>query len=333
MSPVQAWWLAIRPRTLPAAAAPVLVGTAHAYAYRGAGFAVGPALAALVGALLIQIVSNLANDYFDFKKGADTQERLGPTRVTQSGLISERGVLTGLVVCIFLALLVGGYLVAVGGPPIVAIGLVSLLCAVAYTGGPYPLGYNGLGEIFVFVFFGPVAVAGTVYFQSHDWSPAAALAGVPVGLLCANILVVNNVRDFETDAKAGKRTLAVRFGRDFGVRLYLADLGAALIGLVVYSIAGQAYLALAAGLVLLTARPLYRALKEQRGKPLNAILGRTAQLELRFALVMALGIALSTRFRQEQRSTWSKAQAVERSARLATSFRTPTKAESSAKRP
>lgn len=293
MSPVQAWWLAIRPRTLPAATAPVLVGTAHAF--REARFALGPALAALVGALLIQIVSNLANDYFDFKKGADTEERLGPTRVTQSGLISERGVLTGLVVCILLALLVGLYLVWVGGWPIVAVGLVSLLCAVAYTGGPYPLGYNGLGEIFVFVFFGPVAVAGTVYVQSHAWSPAALLAGVPIGLLCANILVVNNVRDFETDAKAGKRTLAVRFGRDFGVNLYLENIGLALAGLVGYSIAAHAYFALAASLVLLAARPLYRALKEQRGKPLNAILGRTAQLELLFALVMALGIAFSAR--------------------------------------
>jgi len=291
MSPLQAWWLAIRPRTLPAATAPVLVGSAHAY--RTGHFAPLPALAALVGALLIQIVSNLANDYFDFKKGADTEERLGPTRVTQAGLISEKGVLGGLVTCIVLALLVGLYLVSVGGWPIVTVGLISLVCAVAYTGGPYPLGYNGLGEIFVFLFFGPVAVAGTVYVQSLRWEPLAALAGVPIGLLCANILVVNNVRDFETDAKAGKRTVAVRFGRAFGESLYLLDLGLAALGLAAYAVVARSYWALLALPVLLLARPLFRALKELRGKPLNPILGRTAQLELRFALAMAIGTILS----------------------------------------
>ncbi len=296
MSPFRAWWLAIRPKTLPAATAPVLVGAAHAY--REAAFRAWPALAALVGALLIQIVSNLANDYFDFKKGADTEERLGPPRVTQQGIISERGVLTGLAACIALALAVGSYLVAVGGWPIVAVGLVSLVCAVAYTAGPYPLGYNGLGEIFVFVFFGPVAVAGTVYVQSLHWEPLAALAGVPIGLLCANILVVNNVRDYETDAKAGKRTLAARFGRDFGVRLYLVDLCLAILALAGYVAATRAYVAALAGLVLLMAVPLYKAVKELRGRPLNPILGKTAQLELRFALAMALGIALSIRLIQ-----------------------------------
>lgn len=294
MSPLQAWWLAIRPRTLPAATAPVLVGTAHAY--RLGGFKPLPALAALIGALLIQIVSNLANDYFDFKKGADTEERLGPTRVTQSGLISERGVLGGLALCIALALFVGLYLVWVGGWPIVAIGLVSLLCAVAYTGGPYPLGYNGLGEVFVFVFFGPVAVAGTVYVQSHAWSPTAVLAGAPIGLLCANILVVNNVRDVETDAKAGKRTLMVRFGRRFGENLYAADLLLATLLLAAYAVGTGAYFALLGIPVLFLARPLLRDLKELRGKPLNRILGLTAHLELRFALAMSLGILVSKFF-------------------------------------
>ena len=291
MSPVQAWWLAIRPKTLPAATAPVLVGAAHAFRERA--FAPGPALAALVGALLIQIVSNLANDYFDFKKGADTEERLGPPRVTQQGLISERGVLTGLALCIGFALCVGGYLVLVGGWPIVAVGLVSLLCAVAYTGGPFPLGYNGLGELFVFVFFGPVAVAGTVYVQSGRWESAAGLAGVPIGLLCANILVVNNVRDWETDAKAGKRTLAARFGREFGVRMYLANLILVFAGLLLYAAVARAPLAILAALVLGFALPLLRALVTLRGKPLNPILGRTAQLELRFALALSLLLLLS----------------------------------------
>ena len=294
MSPTQAWWLAIRPKTLPAATAPVLVGTAHAY--RSGAFQAVPALAALVGALLIQIVSNLANDYFDFKKGADTEERLGPPRVTQQGLISEKGVLTGLALCVGLALSVGAYLVLVGGWPIVAVGLVSLLCAVAYTGGPYPLGYNGLGEVFVFLFFGPVAVAGTVYVQSLRLDPLAALAGVPIGLLCANILVVNNVRDFETDAKAGKRTLAVRFGREFGVRLYRLNLIGSALGLVGYSLAASMGYPLVALATLAWAAPLYKALRAERGRALNRVLGRTAQVELRFALVMSLGIVASEAF-------------------------------------
>ncbi|RYG24590.1 1,4-dihydroxy-2-naphthoate polyprenyltransferase [bacterium] len=291
MSPIQAWWLAIRPRTLPAATAPVLVGSAHAY--RVGHFVALPALAALIGALLIQIVSNLANDYFDFKKGADTEERLGPTRVTQAGLISEKGVLGGLVTCVLLAVLVGLYLVWVGGWPIVAVGVVSLICAIAYTGGPFPLGYNGLGELFVFFFFGPVAVAGTVYVQSLRWEPLAALAGVPIGLLCANILVVNNVRDVETDAKAGKRTLAVRFRRKFGENLYAFDLLLAALSLLAYALTASATWALLAAPVLLLARPLLHALRTLRGKPLNPILGQTAQLELRFALAMAIGTIVS----------------------------------------
>ena len=291
MSPMQAWWLAIRPKTLPAATAPVLVGTAHAF--REGRFAALPALAALVGALLIQIVSNLANDYFDFKKGADTDERLGPPRVTQQGLISERGVLTGLALCILLAVLVGCYLVWIGGWPIVAVGAASLLCALAYTAGPYPLGYNGLGEVFVFGFFGPIAVAGTVYVQSLRWEPLAALAGVPIGLLCANILVVNNVRDFETDAKAGKRTLAVRFGREFGVRLYGYNLSFANAGLVLYCNGVRSWWPMVAVIALAgSAYPLYLAVRTQRGRALNPILGKTAQLELRFALVMAFGIVV-----------------------------------------
>ena len=292
MSPLQAWWLAIRPKTLPAATAPVLVGTAHAY--RAGGFQAGPALAALIGALLIQIVSNLANDYFDFKKGADNEERLGPPRVTQLGILSEKAVLTGLALWIGLALGVGSYLVLIGGWPIVVVGLVSLLCAVAYTGGPFPLGYNGLGEIFVFVFFGPIAVAGTVYVQSLRWEPAAFLAGVPIGLLCANILVVNNVRDRETDAKAGKRTLAARFGREFGVRLYAANLILAAIMLIPLCFVEENTYLFFGWWTLSRGMTLYSDLVRLRGKPLNAILGQTAQLELRFALVLSSALVIPT---------------------------------------
>ncbi len=291
MSPAQAWWLAIRPKTLPAATAPVLVGTAHAF--REGRFQPLAAFAALVGALLVQIVSNLANDYFDFKKGADNEDRLGPPRVTHMGLLSEKAVLTGLALCIGSALCVGSFLALVGGWPIVAVGLVSLLCAVLYTAGPYPLGYNGLGEIFAFLFFGPVAVAGTVYVQSLRWEPLAALAGAPIGLLCANILVVNNVRDWETDAKAGKRTLAARFGREFGVRLYEINLFLSLVSLVLYAVVGHAPPALIASGVLVTGYSLLRAVRDARGRSLNPLLGKTAQLELRFAVAMSLGIALS----------------------------------------
>jgi len=205
------WILAARPKTLPAAAAPVAVGMALA-AYRG-GFALLPAMAALLGALLIQIATNLANDYFDFVKGADTEERVGPTRVTQAGLISPGAVRNAMLGTLAAALLVGVYLVNVGGWPIVWIGIASLVCAVAYTGGPFPLAYHALGDLFVFLFFGLIAVAGTVYVQMGVFTPEAWLAGVGIGAMSTAILVVNNLRDIETDARAGKRTLAVRLGR------------------------------------------------------------------------------------------------------------------------
>lgn len=204
------WLLAIRPKTLPAAAAPVVLGTAiaaHAGVLRWL-----PALAALAGALLIQIATNLANDYFDFVKGADTEERVGPTRVTQAGLLSPEAVRGAMLLTLGAATVVGAYLVAVGGVPILVVGLASLLCAVAYTGGPYPLAYHGLGDLFVFVFFGLVAVAGTVYVQALEWLPQAVWAGAGVGAVSTALLVVNNLRDIDTDRRAGKRTLATRLG-------------------------------------------------------------------------------------------------------------------------
>lgn len=205
------WLLAARPKTLPAAAAPVLVGAALA-AFRG-GFDALPAAAALAGALLIQIATNLANDYFDFVKGADTADRVGPTRVTQAGLISPAAVRGAMIGVLAAALLAGVYLVSVGGWPIVWIGVASLVCAVAYTGGPFPLAYHGLGDLFVFVFFGLIAVAGTVYVQVGVFAPEAWLAGAGIGAMSTAILVVNNLRDLQTDRRAGKRTMAVRLGR------------------------------------------------------------------------------------------------------------------------
>ncbi len=210
MSRASAWALAARPRTLPAAAAPVLVGSA--LAWHLGGFRLLPALAALVGALLIQVATNLANDYFDFMKGADAEDRVGPVRVTQAGLLAPGTVRGGMVVALLAAVLVGAYLVSVGGWPIFWIGVASLICAVAYTGGPFPLAYHGLGDLFVFVFFGLVAVAGTTYVQMLEFRWEALWAGVGVGAVSTALLVVNNLRDIQTDLRAGKRTMAVRLG-------------------------------------------------------------------------------------------------------------------------
>ena len=222
---IQAWVLATRPRTLSAAAAPVVAGSGFAAA--DGVFAPLPALAALVGALFIQIATNLANDYYDFVKGGDTGDRLGPVRVTQAGILPPEAVLTGMVVTLGLATLTGVYLASVAGWPVIAIGLVSMLMGVCYTGGPYPLSYHGLGDVFVFVFFGPVAAATTYFVQAQAWSPGSILAGVGLGAFSTAMLVVNNLRDRETDGAAGKRTLAVRFGDGFSVAQYGACLAAA----------------------------------------------------------------------------------------------------------
>ncbi len=221
----QAWILAARPKTLTAAVAPVLVGTG--LAAHDEALVILPAAAALVGAVLIQIGTNFANDYYDFVRGADTEDRVGPVRVTQAGLLPADSVRRGMVAVLGAAMLVGAYLVWVAGWPIVWIGLTSVACAVLYTGGPFPLAYHGLGDVFVFVFFGLVAVGGTYYVQALTWPADALLAGTALGALNAAILVVNNLRDIETDARAGKRTLAVRLGPtgtkvEYGVLLLLA---------------------------------------------------------------------------------------------------------------
>jgi 1,4-dihydroxy-2-naphthoate octaprenyltransferase len=285
------WVMAIRPATLPAAVTPVLVGSAAAYAV--GGFRWLPALAALLGALLLQVGANLANDLFDFEKGADNEDRMGPTRVVQSGLLSPGAVRRATALTFFLALLVGAYLVWVAGWPIVVIGLLSIAAALAYTGGPYPLGYNGLGDIAVFIFFGLVAVCGTAYVQAGYVPWLAWMAAVPVGTLITALLVVNNVRDIETDAAAGKRTLAVRFGREAAVAEYALLLGIA------YVIPAALFLAdRLAGWVLLPfltaplAAVLNRRLVHDRGRALNATLGRTARLGVLFGALFALGIVL-----------------------------------------
>ncbi len=290
-SKLAVWMLAARPKTLPAAAAPVIVGAA--VAWHDGVFSLLPALAALLGALLLQIGANFANDVYDFKKGADAGERLGPVRVTQSGLLSPKEVETGMWLTFALATLVGVYLLIVGGWVVAAIGLASIIAAIAYTGGPYPLGYNGLGDIFVFIFFGLAAVVGTYYVQAHTASTTVWWAAVPMGLLATNILVVNNLRDIESDRAAGKRTLAVRLGKD-GARLQYV-----ILLVVSYSIPTLMIpLGLAPSTVMLTwlslplIKNLWRDIFHAEGRALNATLAATAQLELVYALLFALGMVL-----------------------------------------
>jgi 1,4-dihydroxy-2-naphthoate octaprenyltransferase len=292
ISPERAWLMAIRPKTLPAAVSPILVGTALAVADEA--FSPIPALAAMVCALLIQIGTNLANDYFDYVKGVDVAERKGPTRVAQSGLISLTQLGVGIIVVFVLAALVGVYLVLVGGWPILAIGVASLISAVAYTGGPFPIGYHGLGDLFVFLFFGLVAVCGTYYLQALTLNAAAITAAVPVGALTVAILVVNNLRDIETDRQTGKHTLAVILGVR-GTRLeYVVLLAVAYAVPWLFLLADWASawvllpwltLPLAIGLV----RRLYRTAE---GQSLNRALAKTANLDLVFSLLFALGLVL-----------------------------------------
>ena len=288
---VGSWVLAARPKTLSAASVPVVVGSAAAFELNG--FRLGPALAALGGALLLQIGANFANDVYDYEKGADTAERLGPTRAVQAGLITPAAMKRGMFVVFALALLIGAYLTAVAGPVILAIGVVSILSAIAYTGGPYPLGYNGLGDLFVFVFFGLVAVPGTVFVQLGHVPTLAFWCSLPVGALATAILVVNNLRDHEQDERVGKRTLAVRWGPkaviyEYGVMLALSY---AVPLFLATSSAGGRFVLLPL-LTLPLGRKLMRAVASERGRELNARLAGTAKLLLLFGLLFALGIVL-----------------------------------------
>jgi 1,4-dihydroxy-2-naphthoate octaprenyltransferase len=290
-----AWWLAIRPRTLPAAVAPVLVGAALAWSDQA--FRPLPALAALAGALLIQIGTNLANDVLDYRKGADTAERIGPTRVVQAGLLSPRAVAGGAAASFALAAAVGLYLIlgAGGGWPILVLGLAALASGVLYTAGPYPLAYVGLGDLFVMAFFGLGAVAGTYYVQALKLTPAALGLGVAIGALATAILVVNNLRDVDTDRAAGKRTLVVRLGAPWARRYYTAlialafALPPALVLLGWLSPFGLAALA-----ALPSALPPARAVRSgASGRALLPVLGLTATLETVFALCLAAGLVVA----------------------------------------
>jgi len=294
-SAVRIWLMAARPRTLPAAVAPVLVGTALA-ATQGT-FKPLTFVAAMLGALFIQVGTNLTNDYSDARRGADTEDRLGPVRVTAGGLVPPRQVLRATYVAFGAAVLAGAYLIATAGWELLLVGAASILAGVLYTGGPRPYGYEGLGEVFVFLFFGVVAVAGSYFAQTEALTWEALVLAVPVGLLAAAILVVNNVRDLETDRRAGKRTLAVRLGRSrarglYGGMVYVAFLTAPL----AWALGGEelsAWLLLPL-LALPAAVPIVRLVRNRTDGPaLNGALARTGMLQLAFCTLLSAGLLAS----------------------------------------
>lgn len=295
---VRTWRLAIRPATLPASVSGVVVGLGAALA-TGAPFRPDVALGCLAVALLLQVCANLANDLSDFRRGADTPARLGPTRVAAAGLVTARQLESAIVVVLVLAGIVGGWLATIGGPAVVAVGVAAIVAALAYTGGPLPYGYRGLGEPFVFTFFGLVAVTGTAYLQSGHVVPMYVLAAIPVGTLTTAILVVNNLRDISTDRAANKRTLAVTFGQSFARAEYLGCLVAAWvvpIGLAVVRWRDASIGAGPAILLPLLAFPLAVPMLitvRADGDPrrLNRVLRGTARLTLAFAVLFAVGLA------------------------------------------
>jgi 1,4-dihydroxy-2-naphthoate octaprenyltransferase len=289
------WLMAARPRTLPAAVAPVLVGTAAAVEWVGELPRLGAFVAALVASVFIQIGTNLANDYSDAKRGADTSDRLGPVRVTSSGLVAPQRVLVATWVAFAIAVACGIYLAAVAGIVILLIGALSIAAGVLYTGGPRPYGYAGLGEPFVFLFFGLVAVNGSYYVQVERLDALPLGLSISVGFLATAILVVNNVRDIETDRRAGKTTLAVRTGRRNSVVLYrLLVLGAFAV-LPIALLGAEASLLPLIGLAALPlAIPPLRTMSSRTDGPaLNSALGQTGALLGAFSLLVAAGLVLA----------------------------------------
>ncbi len=292
---LSAWLLACRPATLTAALSPVAVGTA--IAHRLGDVRVGPVAATFAGALLLQIASNFSNDVFDYEKGADSAERLGPTRAVQAGLVSPRAMKRGLLGVLGLVLLIGAYLTTVAGPAIIIIGLSAIVAAIAYTGGPFPLGYHGLGDLFVMIFFGFVAVCGTIFVHMGQVPLLGFVAALAPGALATNILVVNNVRDRHTDASAGKRTLAVRFGRTAAEFQYRGLSAVAyLVPLVLFVIFRLSPWSLLPLITLPQAWKNVRQLKRYEGRALNRTLVSSAKLVFFHSILLALGIFVSTSF-------------------------------------
>jgi len=282
------WIQAARPWTLGVAISPILMGTTIAHTQGGIHWTA--AISALLGGMLIQIGTNLANDYFDFKKGADTSDRTGPQRVTQAGLIAPETVRNGFIACFGLAFIIGIYLVYLGGWPIVIIGLIALLLGVIYTGGPFPLAYHGLAELPAFLFFGPIASATTTYVQTGSWSPESVVAGTSAGFFSMALLVINNLRDYQEDRKVGKHTLIALFGRRFGVYEYgLSILVATLTPLVFIIISAQHALV---GLTAMTSFMALHAIRvtvnHKEPKELLAVLKMTAKLQAIFTFIFII---------------------------------------------
>jgi 1,4-dihydroxy-2-naphthoate octaprenyltransferase len=287
------WLMAARVRTLPASVAPVLVGTA--LAVTDDVFRAGAFIAALLGAIFIQVGTNLANDYSDARRGADTEDRLGPVRVTAGGLVPPRQVLVATYATFGAAVLCGVYLVAVAGWELLVLGVLSIAAGVLYTGGPRPYGYEGLGELFVFLFFGIVAVSGSSFAQTETWPWEAFVLAVPVGMLAAAILVVNNVRDAETDRRVGKNTLAVRLGPARARRMYavlvLGAFALAPLPWILGSLSGWLLLPVLA--LPLGVRLVQTVQRHRDGPTLNEALARTGMLQLVFCVLLAAGIVAS----------------------------------------
>ncbi len=293
MTPTRAqiWLGAARPRTLPAAVAPVLAGSALA-AHDGR-FIAAAATLCLGFALLVQIGTNLANDYYDFVQGADTAARVGPRRAVAAGLVAPATMRRAMWLVFAAAFLTGLGLIAWGGWWLLAIGVVSILCGIAYTGGPWPLGYNGLGDVFVFLFFGLVAVGATYFVQAGHFTVDALLAGVAIGLLAANILVVNNYRDVDTDRAAGKRTLVVRLGRGAARAQFGVSLVVALAMPFAFLARGyRAWCLLPLALAPVAWRHVQRLRKSESPSELIALLGDTGKLLALYALLFAIGVVV-----------------------------------------
>lgn len=284
------WLLAIRPKTLPAGAVPVIVGSAVAAA--DGAFSPAPAGVALVCALGIQVATNFINEIYDFRKGADGAERLGPTRTVSAGLISEKTMIRASVILLSAVFLLGLYLVALSGWPILPVGLLSMLFAWGYTGGPRPIAYSGLGDLFVFVFFGLVAVGGTYYVQAGSLSPAVLLAAAAPGTFSVNILLCNNIRDIDTDRKVGKMTLPARIGAKRARMLYLLLTVTAYIVPFLLVPFGYSYWSLLSLLSLPLAVSMVRSLYRSEGRELNGVLAGTGKLMTLYGALFSLGILI-----------------------------------------
>jgi len=287
-SKLKIWISSARPKTLPAAVGPVLIGSAMAYTN---SFNIGVLLATLLAALLIQIGTNFANDYYDFVKGADTTDRVGPVRATQAGLVTPAQMRRAFVITFGLAVMLGAYLVWRGGVPILVIGVASVVCAVLYTAGPFPLAYVGLGEVFVVFFFGPVATGGTYYLQTLSINADIIIAGLAPGLLSTAILAVNNLRDIETDKIAGKKTLSVRFGYNFGVAEYISCIVVACLVPLYLSISSRSHYFCNLSLLTLVIAvgPIKTILSKPDPETLNNVLAQTGKLLLIYSVLFSAG--------------------------------------------